>query len=662
MAVITPDTFDPLRRYVGVRLQQGVPIVDADENEREDVRRFELRAFLKWFVGDGVPEGNDGFHIDALPAAEAANDFMIRAGAAAAPGGTGNVEKGLKYVGRCLVDGYDVIIEGDVKFSRQPLHESQPGAEARASAYGVPTVKALDVSQSNVNVVVYLDVWHRLVTPTEDPTLVHPGLGTESCSRLRREWVVRARLGGDAPAPGDGDYLAGHAYYQLAAITRRAGDPVIGADSIRDTREQRLLVPPSTIVNDAFGTNPQSYRRGTGRPRVSLRESINALLSGRLPMSPPIQLGGLGNVGSYLSRNACLYASNSIVAVWNTYMGQLYVTRLDLNHPEMGFSPSVQITSGVKSHAGPSIVLLPSQELLVVYQDDYASGSQTRLFYKRAPLNHLEDLANAPEQRLNPASTEKEISPQVYLNGNIVTVFFYNNETSRWWYRRFSSADMTPIDSAPVLLWANPLLNQLHVIYDNFGQKLSFVNVNPTNELVVGEFDPAPATGNASIVDLIATEGQALEPFLIRASGSDDLQIFYSLYGGSFGIHTTSRDSQHGGPWRSPIVVPNTTGTENLPGGERQPYVLVRGRYTWLFFNRGSGVAYVRLDLRARSWLGPYSLQSSGLPPAISGGAESFVSAINEPFGFPGASGDDHIWVLYGQSNLLFAKQIFAEI
>ncbi len=60
MAVITKDTFDPLHRYVGVRLQQGVPIVDADWNEMEDVRKFELRAYLKWFVGNGIPEGNDG--------------------------------------------------------------------------------------------------------------------------------------------------------------------------------------------------------------------------------------------------------------------------------------------------------------------------------------------------------------------------------------------------------------------------------------------------------------------------------------------------------------------------------------------------------------------------------------------------------------------------
>src|SRR5215207_4039206 len=55
-----------MKHYVGVRLQQGVPIVDADWNELEDIRRYELQAFLKWFVGDGVPAGNDGFRIKAM--------------------------------------------------------------------------------------------------------------------------------------------------------------------------------------------------------------------------------------------------------------------------------------------------------------------------------------------------------------------------------------------------------------------------------------------------------------------------------------------------------------------------------------------------------------------------------------------------------------------
>src|SRR5947208_16801599 len=77
MAVITPNTFDALRRYVSVRLQQGVPIVDADWNEKEDIRRFEVRAFLKWFVGSGVPSCNNGF---SIVGAGVANDFTISAG------------------------------------------------------------------------------------------------------------------------------------------------------------------------------------------------------------------------------------------------------------------------------------------------------------------------------------------------------------------------------------------------------------------------------------------------------------------------------------------------------------------------------------------------------------------------------------------------------
>jgi hypothetical protein len=90
MAVISQSTFDPLRRYVNTRLAQGVPIVDADWNELDDIRKFEVRAYLKWFVGDGVPHGNDGFRIVALPVGAPGGDFLIRAGAAPASGAPTN--------------------------------------------------------------------------------------------------------------------------------------------------------------------------------------------------------------------------------------------------------------------------------------------------------------------------------------------------------------------------------------------------------------------------------------------------------------------------------------------------------------------------------------------------------------------------------------------
>ena len=54
------------KHYVGVRLQQGVPILDTDWNELEDLQRHELASLFKQFFGDGVPENNDGFHVEAL--------------------------------------------------------------------------------------------------------------------------------------------------------------------------------------------------------------------------------------------------------------------------------------------------------------------------------------------------------------------------------------------------------------------------------------------------------------------------------------------------------------------------------------------------------------------------------------------------------------------
>src|SRR5258705_11472093 len=107
MPVITPDTFNALNRYVSVRLQQGVPLVDADWNALDDTRRFELRAFLKWYVGDGVPYGNDGFRIQSVGAND---DFKISSGI------TGAVDA-LTNVGRCLVNGVDVVITADREFN-----------------------------------------------------------------------------------------------------------------------------------------------------------------------------------------------------------------------------------------------------------------------------------------------------------------------------------------------------------------------------------------------------------------------------------------------------------------------------------------------------------------------------------------------------------------
>lgn len=54
------------RHYVGVRMQQGVPLLDADWNELEDLRRMESENQGRLFLGDGVPVGSNGFQIVPL--------------------------------------------------------------------------------------------------------------------------------------------------------------------------------------------------------------------------------------------------------------------------------------------------------------------------------------------------------------------------------------------------------------------------------------------------------------------------------------------------------------------------------------------------------------------------------------------------------------------
>jgi hypothetical protein len=383
MAVITPDTFDPLRSYIRVRLQQGVPLVDADWNEAHDVRKFEVQAFLKWFVGNGVPEGNDGFRITGLDPAMV-GDFVIQRGVGVAPDGTNNVERGLRYVGRCLVDGMDVLIPEDRQFRAQPLHVSQGRSTTLATTWGVPTIA--EVPNVDDTVVVYLDVWERLVTAAEDSSLVHSDLRVESCARLKREWVVRTRAGSSVPVPSDvDDFIAGHSYYALATIAHKRNDAITD-EAITDQRERRLLMPPATLIEDLLG--PVDYRRGQGRPLVNLREAINTLIRGELPGSPEAPIGPEAGSISF-GRGTFFDAAHGLITTWGSGQlvpSQIFAARLDLAIPETGFRDIKEITGPDSNHHHAT--LLDTGEVLLVYETVDAAPN---IVMKRGTFHTLSD-------------------------------------------------------------------------------------------------------------------------------------------------------------------------------------------------------------------------------------------------------------------------------
>lgn len=229
MGNFSRDTFDRLKHYTGVRLQQGVPLVDADWNELEDIRKFELQAFLNWYVGDGVPAGNDGFRVTRIGGV--ADDFVITGGDGTADG-----------AGRCLVSGWDVVSESDLNYSNQLLFEDTD----LATAWGVSVLPALTVPPGLRQDIAYLDIWEREVDSTEDVDIINPVIGVETCVRLKREWVVRvAENTASLPAaPG------GHTFYALARLERNAAN--INLVDLRDTGLS--LDALKTEIHDARGT------------------------------------------------------------------------------------------------------------------------------------------------------------------------------------------------------------------------------------------------------------------------------------------------------------------------------------------------------------------------------------------------------------------------
>jgi hypothetical protein len=271
MAVITNSTFDPLKVRCNVRLQQGVPIVDADWNELDDIRKYEMRAYLKWFVGDGIPYGSDAFRIDAIVLG-VADDFIIRAGGSAAPAGTTNYDQALRFAGRAIVDGLDVLIPADVNYKAQPLFA--------AAGLGVPKIAPIPGAAGPVSI--YLDVWERLVTSQEDPSLVLPGLGTESCARMQRYWCVRSRAGNSLPQPGDSDFIAGHSYYLLSILNRTlvSGNPApIAPTDLKDQRhvklalasvESRLANLERLLLIPQFAASPNQFNPKLGTPGTTI--------------------------------------------------------------------------------------------------------------------------------------------------------------------------------------------------------------------------------------------------------------------------------------------------------------------------------------------------------------------------------------------------------
>ncbi|MER7928617.1 DUF6519 domain-containing protein [Streptomyces sp. NPDC096057] len=632
MASMTSSTFHPLLRYVNVRLQQGVPIVDSDVNELDDVRKFELRAFLKWYVGDGVPEGTNGFQITG----GLSNDFTIGAGAPAGSGST-ELDTALAHTGRIIVDGLDVMITTDVAFSAQPLHASQTGSSALAAKLGVPVVPALTTPGAVTTLIAYLDVWEHLVTPDDDPNLILPGLGVESCARIKREWVVRT--GAAVPVPGASDFLAGHSYTALAVLNRPASTALIAPANIVDKRQRRLLLPPAHLVLDTVGVDPADYRSGANRPLISLRSAINALLAGQLPTTGEVAVAN-GAGPDLLGKAVFLDNANGVVIVWQSSQSgtsQVALARIDLTNPSITSVPATTLTSaGV--HAAPAALMLPNGDYLVAYQTAATEDPNSDLKLKRGPLTSL---AGAGEVTISDTAAVADQKVQAVLAGDFV-VFVFDQQgasTDKWSYRRYKHTDNSFPDTAPVQLATNSGSRAMHaasaggVVFVAFhdGTKLTASVLNPVTNAVANSPQSAGPASDIHVLALSATSAL----------------VFYST-GSGLSVLTFN-----GTTWSGPAAIAGTDVNDSQPNAVQDADGTIWLLSTRKFSDNTTHVVVRRRNAASGDWTAPQRL-------APSPGSDGFPAGVPVP--------GQGLWAVWandrnGTTNTdLFARRVITAI
>lgn len=196
---------DQSKGYIGLHVEQGVPVLDRDLNLLSDLVSSTVRAIVTRYIGDGVAAGSDGFEVEAIPGD---NDFNIASGAAG--------------LGSSLVGGIEVTIDSDTTYAAQP---------------GVTPLTTPDGTQPDPREdIVFLDVWLEEVDGADDADLLNgDDVGMQTSVRQRPTWLVRVAEGIPVPDPDPG-----HSHYALTRLTRPRGDDEIRQEMISDLRQTRL--------------------------------------------------------------------------------------------------------------------------------------------------------------------------------------------------------------------------------------------------------------------------------------------------------------------------------------------------------------------------------------------------------------------------------------
>jgi len=156
-------TFDPLKHYSRLYMQQGRVQLDADWNEQSAIWQHQLRTLIVDLIGtDAGPVG--AFQITQ----DEEDDLWI------APG-------------RYYVDG--ILCENEPEYDQS----GAPLALAYIDQPGYPFPDSVPELEGDEDYLIYLDVWERHVTHVQDPAIREVALGgPDTATRAQVVWQVKA--------------------------------------------------------------------------------------------------------------------------------------------------------------------------------------------------------------------------------------------------------------------------------------------------------------------------------------------------------------------------------------------------------------------------------------------------------------------------------------
>ncbi|HXQ45607.1 MAG TPA: IPT/TIG domain-containing protein [Caulobacteraceae bacterium] len=197
--------------YVGVHIEQGVPVLDRDLNLLGDLITATVQQVVQRHIGDGTAGKGDL----AITSNGNTNDFAIAAGS-------------------YLVGGAEVTLAASTTYLTQAVP---------ASVGALPALTTPVATQPNPRLdTVYVDLWVDEIDDSIDPTLGNPSdVGLRTSTRSKSQVVVRVAENAAAPPTPP----AGHTFSPLAQLSRPTGaaspgSGTPGSNTITDRRQTGL--------------------------------------------------------------------------------------------------------------------------------------------------------------------------------------------------------------------------------------------------------------------------------------------------------------------------------------------------------------------------------------------------------------------------------------